>query len=128
MITFWVPWNDSREGRPREKHVRGPNTSALGKVLGRLRHQRVDIIAGDSSLVHSLGEREVNGDGDKILGKNTVEYSCIAPCLEREHVLSEEEKCVDFWTSKESWCWSNRSVDFHTPRYLDSWRGGGSGI
>ena len=81
-------------------------------------------MAGDSTLVHSLGEREVHGDGYEILGKNTVEYSCIAPCLEGEHAFSEKEKWVDFWTRRESWCWSDRSVDFHTPRYLDGWRGG----
>ena len=127
LRTFWVPWNDSSEGRPREKHDRGPNISALGKVLGRFRHRRVDIMAGDSTLLHSLGEREVHGDGYEILGKNTVEYSCTAPCLEGEHTFREKAKWVDFWTRRESWCWSDRSVDFHTPRYLDGWRGGGSG-
>ena len=49
-------------------------------------------MAGDLTLVHSLGVKEVHGDGYEILGKNTVEYSRIAPCLEGEHGLSEEEK------------------------------------
>ena len=80
-------------------------------------------MAGDSTLVHSLGEREVHGDGYEILGNNTVEYSCIDPCLEGKHALSEEEKWMDFYTRRESWCWSDRSIDLHTPRYLYGWRG-----
>ena len=95
----------------------GPNSIALGKVRGRdIRDSRADI-AWDSMFAHWVGEREVQGVGYEILGKNTVLYNRIDPCLLGDVAQRELENFEDLLLSILCCSVSVRSQDFQTPRY-----------
>ena len=95
----------------------GPKSTARGKVRGRDTWDNRADIAGDSMCAHCVEEKEVHGVGYETLGKNTVLYSRIDPCLLGDVARSELENFKDLFFMTLSCSVSVRLQDFHTPWY-----------